>query len=197
MAIIKSETDQLIKAVSVGEAPKGLVYNPHNNRVYCANYNGNSVSVIDGTTNEVVGTLGVALWPIDLAYNSANNKIYCANYGDTSVSVIGCHSGTDVPNERNDGPSREFSLGQNYPNPFNPTTSIEFQLLRSGRVKIEIINILGEKVRVLVDRYLRAGPHLVNWDGKDDSGGGMASGIYFYRLETREFSQTKKMVLLR
>jgi hypothetical protein len=98
-----------------------------------------------------------------------------------------------------DGETRppDFMLFQNYPNPFNPTTSIEFLLPRSGQVKIEIFNILGQKVRTLVDQHLKAGHKLVDWDGCDDSGKEVSSGIYFYRIKTSEFSQTKKMVLLR
>ncbi|MFQ6003281.1 MAG: T9SS type A sorting domain-containing protein, partial [Candidatus Zixiibacteriota bacterium] len=91
----------------------------------------------------------------------------------------------------------DFVLFQNYPNPFNPTTNIEFLLPRSDQVKIEIFNILGQKVRTLVDQHLKAGHKLVDWDGKDDSGEQVSSGIYFYSIKTDEFSQTRKMVLLR
>jgi hypothetical protein len=90
-----------------------------------------------------------------------------------------------------------FALLQNYPNPFNPTTKIEFLVSRSGQVRIDIFNILGQKVSTLVDQNLKAGHKLVNWDGKDDSGQEVSSGIYFYRIKTSDFSQTKKMVLLR
>jgi flagellar hook assembly protein FlgD len=70
-------------------------------------------------------------------------------------------------------------------------------LSRSGQVRIEIFNILGQRVRVLVDQYLKAGHKLVDWDGCDDSDKEVSSGIYFYRIEADEFSQTKKMILLR
>jgi len=91
----------------------------------------------------------------------------------------------------------DFALFQNYPNPFNPVTNIEFLLPKSGQVKIEIFNILGQKVRTLVDQHLKAGHKLLDWDGCDDWGKEVSSGIYFYRIKTDEFSQTKKMVLLR
>jgi hypothetical protein len=101
--------------------------------------------------------------------------------------------------EIDDGETRpsDFVLFQNYPNPFNPTTTVEFLLSRSGQVKIEIYNILGQKVRTLVDENLKAGHKAVDWDGSDDSGQEVASGIYFYRIETAEFSQSKKMLLLK
>jgi len=139
----------------------------------------------------------VDLWPIDLAHNSTNNKVYCANYGDTSISVISCYPGSDIPIYENQELNRKFSLGQNYPNPFNPTTTIEFVLARSGQVKIEIFNILGEKVRILVDRHFKTGRYLKHWDGKNDSGKEVSSGVYLCRFQTKDFSETKKMILLR
>lgn len=104
---------------------------------------------------------------------------------------------TAVDDEVEDKPIRRFSLDQNYPNPFNPITKIEFVLSKSGQVKIEIFNILGEKVKTLMDQHLKAGRQLVEWDGKDESGEEVASGVYFYRLQTQDFTQTKKMVLIR
>jgi hypothetical protein len=104
---------------------------------------------------------------------------------------------TAVDDEVEDKPIRRFSLDQNYPNPFNPTTKIEFVLSKSGQVRIEIFNILGQKVKTLVDQYLKAGHQMIEWDGKDESGEEVASGIYFYRLQAKEFTQTKKMVLMR
>lgn len=93
--------------------------------------------------------------------------------------------------------SKEFSLSQNYPNPFNPKTTIEYTLTRSCKAKIEIYNALGQKVRALIDEYQSAGVKRIYWDGKDDSGNQVSSGIYFYKFSTDEFSRTKKMVLLR
>lgn len=106
---------------------------------------------------------------------------------------------TDDVREIDEGesPPSDFVLFQNYPNPFNPTTNIEFLLPHSGQVKIEIYNISGQKVRTLVDQFLKAGHKLVDWDGKDDNGNDVSSGIYFYRLQAGDFSETKKMVLLR
>jgi hypothetical protein len=104
---------------------------------------------------------------------------------------------TAVEDEVEDKPIRRFSLDQNYPNPFNPTTKIEFVLSKSGQVRVEIFNILGQKVKTLVDQYLKAGHQMVEWDGKDDSGKEVTSGVYFYRLQAKEFTQTKKMVLMK
>lgn len=90
-----------------------------------------------------------------------------------------------------------FSLSLNYPNPFNPETQIEFSLPRRSFVTIDIFNILGSRVRRLVYEQLSVGYKVVTWDGKDDKGKEMASGIYFYRLKAGKFTETKKMLLLK
>jgi hypothetical protein len=92
---------------------------------------------------------------------------------------------------------KNFMLAQNYPNPFNPNTVIRYGLPNPGKVKLTIYNILGQKVITLVDQYQESGHQVVNWDGKDDQGNQLSSGIYFCRLQAGDFSETKKMVLLR
>lgn len=91
----------------------------------------------------------------------------------------------------------DFALSQNYPNPFNPETRIEFSLPRASYVILEIYNVLGERVRVLVSERLSAGHKAVTWDGKDDNGSTVSSGIYLYRITADEFAEAKKMVLLK
>ena len=90
-----------------------------------------------------------------------------------------------------------FLLAQNYPNPFNARTVISFALPRSSHVKIEIFNILGQKVRDLVDEEVVAGYKQVVWDGKGNSGEIVASGIYLYRIRAGDFVETRKMTLLK
>ena len=91
----------------------------------------------------------------------------------------------------------EFFLSQNYPNPFNPTTTISYGLPEASHVRIEIYNIMGQKVSNLVDQQQTAGYKQVIWDGKDNSGRSVSSGLYFYRIETKGFDKTKKMLLLK
>jgi hypothetical protein len=92
---------------------------------------------------------------------------------------------------------REFFLSQNYPNPFNPTTSISYGLPKDSHVKIEIFNLLGQRVVVLADEYQRAGYRKVIWDGKDGQGEAVSSGMYLYRLRTDTNETTKKMMMLK
>ena len=92
---------------------------------------------------------------------------------------------------------KDFDLHQNYPNPFNPTTVIEYALPKSAPVKIQIFNILGQVVRNLVDEPQEPGYKTVYWDGKDNSGSEVSSGIYFYRIVAGDFVKCKKMALLK
>ena len=91
----------------------------------------------------------------------------------------------------------DFWLGQNYPNPFNPETDIAFYLPRQARVTLAIYNMLGQQVTVLASGQLAAGEHTVHWDGRDASGRLVSSGIYLYRLNSSEFSEARKMLLLK
>jgi len=92
---------------------------------------------------------------------------------------------------------KAFSLSQNYPNPFNAVTVVSFALPKTGHVKLEIYNILGQKVKDLVDEVVTAGYKKVVWDGKNNSGTDVASGVYFYRIKTQDFVEVMKMTLLK
>jgi hypothetical protein len=90
-----------------------------------------------------------------------------------------------------------FALHQNYPNPFNASTTIMYELPLLGHVRIEVYNILGQKVVTLADCVEPAGIHRVTWNGLDESGSTVPSGVYFYRMTTSDFSAKKKMILLK
>jgi flagellar hook assembly protein FlgD len=92
---------------------------------------------------------------------------------------------------------KSTKLAQNFPNPFNPSTTIKFDLKDKGFVSLKVYNVAGQLVRTLVNGERDANSYTVTWDGKNDRGGAVASGIYFYKMETKDFSQTKKMVMLR
>jgi uncharacterized delta-60 repeat protein len=103
--------------------------------------------------------------------------------------------------DHSDQYTSDFLLEQNYPNPFNPSTTISFRLSTFSEVRLEIYNLLGQKVRTLVNESKAAGVHTVKWDGANDTGQPAASGVYLYRLVVGEASspshvQTRKMLLL-
>jgi photosystem II stability/assembly factor-like uncharacterized protein len=102
-------------------------------------------------------------------------------------------------------PPSAFRLEQNYPNPFNPSTGIRFTLKVADRVRLFVYDILGQKVRTLADQEMMAGSHVAIWDGRDDRGNQLSSGIYFYRLQAgnpsassgRGFTDIKKMLMIK
>lgn len=92
---------------------------------------------------------------------------------------------------------KEFALMQNVPNPFNPSTMVSFALPVASKVNLSVYNVLGQHVKVLVDNEMNAGVHSVTWDGTDNSGRTVASGVYFYKLRAADFTATKKMMMLK
>jgi len=88
-------------------------------------------------------------------------------------------------------------LRANYPNPFNPSTTIDYALRTRSRVSIAIYNIRGQLVQTLIDSDMPAGVHTVQWDGTDNSGHHVASGLYFYRIEAGSYINARKMILLK
>jgi hypothetical protein len=94
------------------------------------------------------------------------------------------------------GNAHSYQLG-NYPNPFNPTTCIHFTTPTAGHVTVAVYSIIGQRVATLVDTHLDAGEHSITWHGTDSNGGRVASGIYFYRLITDKYVDSRKMLLLK
>ncbi|MCB5247830.1 MAG: C25 family cysteine peptidase [Candidatus Cloacimonetes bacterium] len=90
-----------------------------------------------------------------------------------------------------------FTLQQNYPNPFNPSTTLSFSLAQGGAASLAIYNTRGQLIRTLVKEELPGGSHSVVWNGLDDAGNAVSSGIYLYRLETSGQSQTRRMLLMK
>ncbi len=143
-------------------------------------------SSITGTSYTVsnLHTTTTYYWQVN-ATNTGGTSSYSSTWsfttaGPTLVEQIG----SELPHQND--------LYQNYPNPFNPTTTIEFSLPRSGYTTLKVFNTLGEEVATLVAENVSAGRYKVEWNAD-----GLASGIYLYRLQAREFVETKKLVLLK
>jgi hypothetical protein len=92
---------------------------------------------------------------------------------------------------------RTYELSNNYPNPFNPSTVIQYAVPRQGNVSLVIYNVLGQAVRTLVDMPLAAGRYTARWDGRDNNGRFVGTGVYFYRLNADQTSLVKKMLLVK
>ena len=107
--------------------------------------------------------------------------------GHFALSLQSFSAGTALP----DG----FALGQNYPNPFNPSTIIPYQIPASAHVRLEVFNMLGQRLATLVDAERPAGAHTAQWDGTDAAGRAVGAGVYIYRLSSGEVSVSRRMVL--
>jgi N-acetylmuramoyl-L-alanine amidase len=123
------------------------------------------------------------------SYKSGNNNI--GTYYIDDALIIHNAAPVDIENKENIQPA-EYVLDQNYPNPFNPSTKIRFGLKNSSNVKLEVFNLLGQKVITLVDGYLETGYHTVTFDASN-----LPSGVYVYRIESPEFITSKKLVLMK
>lgn len=154
------------------------------------NENGVGGGVTDGvtglTTSQMSGTTASEhMTGFDFAETWKLSSGYPALYWQkTEVSTSISDSETELPSR--------FVLRQNYPNPFNPVTVIPMELPESAIVKLEVYNSLGQKVAILVNEYLPAGTHTINFEAQH-----LASGVYLYRMHAGEFIQTKRMLLLK
>ncbi len=164
---------------------QGIV-NPSNRLYYVLS---ESSPCIDSGTMDISG---LNLPPYDLAGNWRvwNNRI-----------DMGCFEYASEPWVSNDDhvipQVQHFVLHQNYPNPFNPETTISFELAEPDFVSIEIFNTRGQKIRKLLNRHYGTGQHNVAWDGCDEQGRAVSSGVYFYRMQTAQKSLSRKMLLLK
>jgi uncharacterized protein (TIGR02145 family) len=122
----------------------------------------------------------------NLNYREDGFSVRCVN--DIPVGIDE-HGGAEHPGA--------FRLTQNYPNPFNPVTTIEYNLPKRTQVTIEIFNVLGQKVRTLVNETRSAGSYRIEWNGNDDSGNPVSTGVYLYRFQAGDVVQTKKMLLIK
>ena len=132
----------------------------------------------------------VIRWPskiTEVYTNVAVNQFMTAVEGRSLTSVV----------ERQGEQPANFSLSQNYPNPFNPETTIEYQLPHASHVKVVIYNLAGQLVRTLIDAQHAAGKFQTHWDGKDELGNQVASGVYLYELQAGNFQANQKMILMR
>lgn len=151
------------------------------------NSNGTGVIVKTGNRGDT--------WTLDANLTVGLNALACNNgymfaVGDSgkiyrSVNIIG------IQNISSEIPSG-YKLGQNYPNPFNPVTNIEFALPKSGNVKVSIFDITGKTIQVLVNQFLQVGSYKYDFHAEN-----LSSGVYFYRIETNGFVDTKKMTLIK
>ena len=132
-------------------------------------------------------------WILNISDGSAGNDGVLRAWGFTLLTDIML----DADDEDRNGLPSDYHLSQCYPNPFNPETIIDYTLPRRSNVTIEIFNILGQKVKTLIDDIKPAGEYQVTWNGTDSNNQKVSTGLYFYRFQAGEIIDTRKMLLLK
>ena len=138
----------------------------------------------------LLGNAGITDVAVDTENNVVTGKV-------VHFSTVVLAAATGTPSSVNETMPGVFSLSQNVPNPFNPTTTIAFEVPVNALVKLEVFNILGQKVVTLHDGMLSAGVHSVIWNSTDTFGNAVTSGVYFYRLTANGMSSTRKLMLMK
>lgn len=123
--------------------------------------------------------------------------VFAKNELDSSKAGISLPKKIVVENSEEPILPEKFSLSQNYPNPFNAETVIKYDLPQSAHVILEIYNIMGQKVRSLVNEQQPAGQYRIHWDSKDDLRRTALSGIYILKIKTNQYEDTRKMIIIR
>jgi hypothetical protein len=129
-------------------------------------------------------------------YKGVLDDIRIYNYAIPYSEIQALYDINTSVTENNPEIPLENYLYQNYPNPFNGQSVIKFNLRKSGEVNLEVYNILGKKVRNLINKEMPNGFHSVTWDGRNDKGERVSSGVYFYKLKASGFSLSRKMIFL-
>jgi hypothetical protein len=136
-----------------------------------------------------------SLWTINGTFNNTGNDV-SGNWSviDSSGTICSGSWGPIILSIEKMGgeiPER-FLITQNYPNPFNPSTKIKFALPKPQIVKVEIYNPLGQRIKYLLNEHMKAGYHEIEFTATN-----LSSGVYFYRIQTGEFQNVKKMILIK
>ncbi len=135
---------------------------------------------------------------IYIDHTPVNEEMVVCEMWDTTSGIQSFDISYSIFKETDEIPlPKKYSLYQNYPNPFNSVTQIKFDLPRPSNVKLEIFNILGQKVKTIKNDVMPAGSHAIVWKGENDAGDEISSGMYFYKLSTSDYTESRKMLLLK
>ena len=152
--------------------------------------------VEDGFVNE--DKMIIRIWDLEnnIEINAENIEFSGSDRFNSEAPYLWINNIT-VNSARKEIVPEKYDLFGNYPNPFNPTTTIFFRLSERSKVVLEIFNIKGQKIRTLLNEDRSKGEHRIIWDGKDNNGKKVVSGIYSYRIKSKNINVTRKMVLIK
>jgi YVTN family beta-propeller protein len=191
--------------VEVGDHPRGVSVNPNINRIYVVNEESDSISVIDGVNDLVIETVAVGKKPNGIVVNPENGRIYVSCYEDGAIWVLKDETGIEE-SEISKSELRKLKL-EVWPNPFRgkavircwipDTHYLEKSIIKHREFSIQIYDLAGRLVCSLPINLTKRLINSITWDGTDDLGRTVETGIYFIKLKVDDFSQTKKIVLLK
>ncbi len=168
---------------------RGVIYfGTNNNQIIALNADGSQrwiTDYFDGDirTDPIVGP---------------GNKLYVVTaHPDHRLVSIRDGSTAVEEDDRTGGIATRLTVNQNFPNPFNPSTTFGFTLPKAAMVEVTVLNVVGQRVALLLSRTLPKGYHALQWDGRDGAGSRVPSGVYIYRVSTEESSVARKMILLK
>lgn len=199
----RSEADDYVEKMLVMD--DGTVYLPGHFYQYFPSYSLETIKFLpDGSLGGVdkyqilTSPADVVMTPADIAALPSGDVVEVASalsYNPywQAISIIDYSgSSTGISDQSSRTIPAQFELSQNYPNPFNPSTKINFSIPKNSHVQIDVFNLLGQRVRTLLNEYRKAGNYTVNFDAST-----LASGVYLYRIQAGNFMQIKKMVLMK
>jgi len=181
------------------------------NIIHQSNYFLSKIEMVDSLTGYCIGSLYSGSWGIilktingginwNIQYTQSINTFtsisfvnpLCGNAVGSEGLILRTNTGGIVTHINNQETITKFNLSQNYPNPFNPSTTIKFEVPKSSFVKITVFDISGKEIETLINEKLQAGTYQTEWNGSNYS-----SGVYFYKMITPDYSETKKMTLIK
>jgi hypothetical protein len=139
----------------------------------------------------------ISIWDLPFVYKKENIDWPKWQHDNWNTGYFTPKKINDLEDLVSNSLPKKYELHSNYPNPFNSVTTISYALLNNETVLLEIYNVLGEKIRTLVDERQSAGVYRIQWKGLNDFGVPVSSSIYFYRIQTSEFVKTKKMIMMK
>ena len=118
-----------------------------------------------------------------------NNALATLDSDGDVNSALAINATLNIPND--------FNLRQNYPNPFNPTTNIQFSISNDMQLKLIVFDLMGNEVKTIINEFTPMGTYLATWDGTNNYGYVQSGGVYFYKLQSKDFTQIKKMTYVK
>ncbi len=156
-----------------------------------------SDQIIAQADTAVTGPPLITQGPLAIGHAGAQTAPYfVGKVDDIKIYNYAAYTFSGIEEDQQQMPLR-FELAQNYPNPFNPSTEIRFSLPELQDVQLVVYDLLGRKVRTLVDKKMTPGSHTVVWNGVSDNGNPVSSGVYFYKLQSENYSNVRKMILMK